>query len=602
MSDPSAESATLESAPSETVLRDRALLKDAQARGPGATLGAFLRLSGPGWLQSAITLGGGSLAGALYLGILGGYSFLWVQLTAIFFGVIMLSAISYVTLSTGQRPFQAIKTHVNPTLAWAWALATFAANIVWSLPQFGLATTVLQQNLLPGVVGPESSLGQFGGQLVCSIAILVVTISVVLLYDKGGWGVKLFDFVLKAMVGVVVLCFFGVAIKLALTAGVIDWGAVLQGFIPDLSRASAPAGTFTESLQQISEPFREFWSNRIVSLQREVMITAAATAVGINMTFLLPYSMLTRGWDRTFRGLAIFDLGTGMAIPYFLATSCVVLAAASQFHGKPGAGLLGDEGNPSGKLVNAFNSELSARANWTLETTPQYDSARNEWSNLDDASRQAARQAAAKSIVDEIPLAERRLAATIAQRDTGDLSAALEPLTGKAFADVAFGIGVLGMGVSTIIILMLISGFVTCEMFGFPQGGWAHRIGCLAPAVGVLGPFFWSKAAPYLAVPTSLFGMVLLPVAYLTFFLMMNNRRLLGDAMPTGGRRVLWNTLMALACTAACSAAGWVAFTQIRGLWNKSAIGGGIAVAALVVFLLLIIAGERFKKPAPPEQ
>ena len=27
------------------------------------------------------------------------------------------------------------------------------------------------------------------------------------------------------------------------------------------------------------------------------MIAAAATAVGINMTFLLPYSMLARGWD-----------------------------------------------------------------------------------------------------------------------------------------------------------------------------------------------------------------------------------------------------------------------------------------------------------------
>ena len=31
--------------------------------------------------------------------------------------------------------------------------------------------------------------------------------------------------------------------------------------------------------------------------------------------------------------------------------------------------------------------------------------------------------------------------------------------------------------------------------------------------------------------------MVLLPIAYLTFFLMMNNRRMLGDHMPQGGRR-----------------------------------------------------------------
>ena len=57
----------------DSVDRDRAFLAAAHARGPLATLGAFLKLSGPGWLQSAITLGGGSLAGSLYMGVIGGY-------------------------------------------------------------------------------------------------------------------------------------------------------------------------------------------------------------------------------------------------------------------------------------------------------------------------------------------------------------------------------------------------------------------------------------------------------------------------------------------------------------------------------------------------
>ena len=77
------------------------MIVDAQAKGAGATLGTYIKLSGPGWLQSAITLGGGSLAGSLFLGILGGTSMLWLQLVAIIMGVIMLSAISYITLSTG---------------------------------------------------------------------------------------------------------------------------------------------------------------------------------------------------------------------------------------------------------------------------------------------------------------------------------------------------------------------------------------------------------------------------------------------------------------------------------------------------------------------
>jgi len=88
---------------------DRKLLLESQSKGIGATIKTYFKLSGPGWLQSASTLGGGSLAGALFLGVIGGYSMLWVQLFAMIMGVVMLSAISYVTLSTGESPFQGIK-------------------------------------------------------------------------------------------------------------------------------------------------------------------------------------------------------------------------------------------------------------------------------------------------------------------------------------------------------------------------------------------------------------------------------------------------------------------------------------------------------------
>ena len=77
---------------------------------------------------------------------------------------------------------------------------------------------------------------------------------------------------------------------------------------------------------------KQFWDKKIVAQQREVIIGAAATAVGINMTFLLPYSMLARGWDKPFRGMAKFDLSTGMVIPYLLVTTCVVIASATMFH------------------------------------------------------------------------------------------------------------------------------------------------------------------------------------------------------------------------------------------------------------------------------
>ena len=121
------------------VFRDREILSEAQAKGPVSTLGAYFRLSGPGWLQSAITLGGGSLAGALYLGMAGGYSLLWVQVVAITCGVIMLSAISYITLSTGKRPYAAMNEYVNPVLGTAWVTATILVNMIFIMPQFALA-------------------------------------------------------------------------------------------------------------------------------------------------------------------------------------------------------------------------------------------------------------------------------------------------------------------------------------------------------------------------------------------------------------------------------------------------------------------------------
>ena len=51
-------------------------------------LGIYTKLSGPGWIQAAVTLGGGSLVGALYLGVIGGYEFMWLQPLAMLCGII----------------------------------------------------------------------------------------------------------------------------------------------------------------------------------------------------------------------------------------------------------------------------------------------------------------------------------------------------------------------------------------------------------------------------------------------------------------------------------------------------------------------------------
>ena len=575
--------------------RDRQLLLGAQSKGSLATLGAFVKLSGPGWLQSAITLGGGSLASSLYLGVLGGFALLWLQPLAMILGIVMLSAIGYVTLSTGERPLRAINEHVNPVLGWGWLIATMMANCVWSLPQFSLACGAMRQNLLPGVLGAGQMPINMANGIVAGI-ITVICIAMVFSYDSGGKGVAIFGILLKLMVATVVLSFFGVVVYMT-TKGALDWGAIGHGLMPDIRLLWTPAATFADSLSAVGSQFRQFWTDKIVSEQQDVLVAAFATAVGINMTFLLPYSMLKRGWNKSFRGLAVFDLSTGLFIPFILATGCVVIASASQFHTTPAPGLLGELDPTTGKavvpdkkLLGRFEGLALTRVKHEIDSKSFEDKAfRDIYRTLEGRAKSKDPAIAAKArdelasinknLLAELPLVDRKIAAMLVRRDSIHLAAALAPLTGDVVAHYVFGVGVVGMAISSIIILMLINGFCVTEMFGLKSRGWPYRIGCLIPAVGILGPFIWSGAAPFLAIPTSVFGFILIPIAYITFMLLLNQKSLLGDNMPKGALRGIWNLVMMFTVII-------VGIGSVYMVWSKA---GWYGIAAVIAFILLAL-------------
>jgi Mn2+/Fe2+ NRAMP family transporter len=555
----------------------RQIILDGAAKGTGGKFLAFARLSGPGWLQSAITLGGGSLANALYLGVLGGFAFMWLQPMAMIFGIVMMSAIAYVTLSTGQRPLRQINGNISPILGWGWLTASMMANLVWSLPQFALAVASLRQNLFPGLLGPEA-MPEFTGKLIAAVIVLILVVTNVMIYISGGRGTKIFEYIMKFMVGSIVICFFGVVIRLSV-ADQIDWGAIFKGFIPSFESLFQPAETFAPYIAALGESGREFWTSLIVGQQRDVMIGAAATAVGINMTFLLPYSMLRKGWDRDFRGLAIFDLSTGLLIPFMLATSCVVIAAASQFHATPAAGFLGetDENGalvePANNLVGPYNNLLAARLQ----------------ANIGAEAFEALSPEEVKAQAAELPVEEKTMAAMLVKRDAFNLAATLEPLVGKTISQYVFGFGVLGMALNAATMLMLINGLCWCELRNRAPKGMTQRIGSLMVCVGILGPFLWTgDAKMWLAVPTSVFAMVLLPIAYVVFALMMNNKTILGKDMPTGKRRILWNVLMA----------GSIIFASIGSLWSLWSKLGALGIFLFVLFIVVVFATRGMaKKP-----
>lgn len=529
----------------------------------GRRLAYYTKKTGPGWLQAAITLGGGSLAGALFLGVMMGYNLMWLQPLAMIFGVVMLSAIAYVTLSTGQRPFAAINQHVSPVLGWAWLIAAMMANIVWCLPQFALGTGAITQNLIPALEGSSTALWGSGAVL------LVLAALVVRAYDTDSRGVKLFEGILKAMVGVVVISFFLVVIRLT-TSGTINWGEILAGFIPSISDITQPAPAVEAAIAATGDS-AETWRNAVASVQKDKVIAAFGTAVGINMTFLLPYSMLKKGWGKHHRGLAIFDLGTGLVIPFVIATACIVIAAASQFHGQTGD-ILDEQGNPLPGKEGSFvaQAEKFVASKFAADL-----------SSLDEE----AKAAKVAELRDSLPIADRRMAAMLVDRKDGDLANALSTLAGPGVGRIVFGIGVLGMALSTIIILMLINGFCLCEALGRPGDKNLHFLGSLIPGfLGMCFPLIWtaeSKAA--LAVPTSVIGSSLLPIAYFIFLLMMNSKRLLGDRMPTGGKRVVWNVLMITATSLATFGSIWALKDQKLGALPFGKIGIAVLAALFVI-------------------
>jgi len=570
------------------VEHDRQLLASAHATGPLAVLGAFIRLSGPGFFQSAITLGGGSLAGALFLGILGGPSLLWLQLIAIVMGVIMLSAISYITLTTGKRPFGMINRHVNPVLGWGWLIATCMANIIWCMPQFSLCFEALDRNLVPGGLGEAKS-----AKLGISFLLLAVTGFVLYLNLKRGLTAKIFDWFLKGLIAMIVLCFFGVVIRMSVK-GVLNWGEIFAGFIPDLSQWTQASGDLRPLLESISSEARNFWELRLVREQRAVMISAAATAVGINMTFLMPYSLLQRGWDKTFRGLARFDLGMGMAIPYVLVTSCVVIASSLAFHGKADNAFLSNDPQQfqsSPLFSDATTGTLLARVRPELEGKQLASLSEDE-------------QTSAIAEMAALPVEEKRIASSLVRRDAFKLSTALAPLLGTELANLVFGLGIFGMGFSTIIILMLINGFVFCEAVNRPREGGYLVTGCIVAGVaGALWPLIWDGPAKlWLAVLASSFGMMLLPIAYITFFMLMNSKAVLGNDRPEGAWRWIWNALMGFSVVGAVIAAATAIYDKITDHSSANAeLAGNVVLGVLVVYLTLVLIGFKWKEKALEE-
>lgn len=272
-------------------------LMEQESKSRGARWLAFLQKGGPGYLQSALTLGGGSAATMLFAGAAFGYGLLWLGPVSMLLGIIMMSAVAHQTLSTGLRPFEAMKRYAGPVFAWGFAGGAVISSIIWHFAQYSLGAAVISD--MGDAAGFELTQGVAGA------LILAVAIAWAFAYGKSSRAIRWFESSLKFLVWGIVLCFGLVVLK----TGIADPGAMLKGYIPF---------QFPEGKSDVTA--------------LTVVVGGLAAAVGANMLFLYPYSLLARGWGRQHRRLAQFDLLAGMFLPYMLATSLMVIATANTFY------------------------------------------------------------------------------------------------------------------------------------------------------------------------------------------------------------------------------------------------------------------------------
>ena len=300
----------------------------------------YVKRTGPGLLQSAMTLGAGSATASVLAGASFGYKLLWVQPLAMLLGVFMLGALSNVVLTRGERPYKSFGQQIWKPLVFLWAFGTVTASVIWHFPQYGLIAGAARD--LAGVAGEGGALtgAGYAVSFIAGALILAMNITVVFNYGKGATGVKIYERFLRTMIALVILFFLLVCV---LNVGNVNWVELFKGFIGYYGIPANPETGVVETKTYLQ------------------VLGMLGASVGINMTFLYPYSLLAKGWGPEHKTLARWDLGMTMFLPFVIVTSLIMvgmvatgvytgadvvldkmspLAAAKAFEGIPGGEII----------------------------------------------------------------------------------------------------------------------------------------------------------------------------------------------------------------------------------------------------------------------
>jgi succinate dehydrogenase hydrophobic anchor subunit len=212
-------------------------------------------------------------------------------------------------LTRGERPYKSFGQQIWKPLVFLWAFGTVTASVIWHFPQYGLIAGAARD--LAGAAGMTVA-GEGGaltgaGYLVSFLVgglILAMNITVVFNYGKGATGVKIYERFLRTMIALVILFFLLVCV---LNVGNVNWVELFKGFIGYYGIPANPETGVVETKTYLQ------------------VLGMLGASVGINMTFLYPYSLLAKGWGEEHKTLARWDLGMTMFLPFVIVTSLIMV-------------------------------------------------------------------------------------------------------------------------------------------------------------------------------------------------------------------------------------------------------------------------------------
>lgn len=286
---------------SEQALNEKAYLKELNKKPPVKKMIGYFKLSGPGFMNAAFTLGAGSFASSVTLGAAFGYDMLWIPLYSFAFGIFMLAlATRFVTASEMPIIEAQDKYHGKFFGSFATGLvACFIASIVFCFGQYALgADAVTSLFAVVNVNMPKS---------VSWIFLVAISVPLSLMYGSGEnpKGVKLVETSMKVMIGIMLLVFGAV---ISVTG--INFPAMIKGLlVPKI-----PTG-----------------------IDGIIMLIGSMTAtIGVMDWVLFNNGMLSRGYSEEHETLGRFDAFFGGLLPVTLILSFISIAFAEAFSGKPG--------------------------------------------------------------------------------------------------------------------------------------------------------------------------------------------------------------------------------------------------------------------------